>query len=357
MAIKDILTGGKEVEAARTTIRDIEGAKHSPSYGQTQELQEARRVLFNWRARVGAELIAVLAVFALAVNSSKENHPIETSKAPTVLAEKPAIPNIETQTDSVIAKVEAGFEKLEQTLRPRIEAMEDRSLRMELMGPFEMVKVNEAFSGKNGPRFHREQSRGGAKETKLENPYFFGYRAQKLETGAVAGFEAPTKTMFLNPNIDLNNLLDFLIIYHELRHAAQDGNIRKAIRSQEQFNAYLRFHTQDRNTEKRVEIMHEATAYAYEIEMLDLILEGELKKTITMGEPLDINNLLKKLNARVEQKETVELLVGFARAYYPEAQSKGGLTKRFVDFTARLYREKGYAIYMQTERGYERFND
>ena len=149
------------------------------------------------------------------------------------------------------------------------------------------------------------------------------------------------------------NARDMLTMYHELHHAKQDADLwRRHIKTEEDLQRYHRALADLNALEKGSGsfIVDELWTYAYQIEVLDLMMHGRLSEGILRGEPLSTAIVMRELNARPNQYGATEQLNQFAVAYFPErGAGDGKFSDRYVRAVARHYRDDlGYRLLIET---------
>jgi len=367
------LLGGEKIQSAREIIKKTGCTPADQrSFGRRNEFDSARATLNVWRAKVAAVVSAVGILAGIAthnfdgdtLDSSADTPALTVPSSPSETAPETQAQaseeSTEAQTDALIAKIEKGFQDFGAMMYPRIETdVQDYSLRTELLAPFEVFELNKDNPGKNAPRHNREMTRNGATTATIANPYYFGYKAAPdLPSNVAAGFQPTFRVMELSPDLDPDNLLDMLIVYHELRHSSQDAMTRQSIVSRNGYENYLNFYTAGPGEKQRVKLIEESSAYACELEVLNILLNGRLKAFAMSNESPNVDTVLTILNARENQRETVEALLNLAKYYYPEGTSNGILPHRFIDRIALILTEVlGQEPYIKTNRGgYRRYN-
>lgn len=339
--LRRIREGRKLKGAEREALRNAEAT--------VAGIQSRRRFLIACATLVGGAAAIGIGSKAFGL-FDKDELPDEPEDVPARNA-APEPFNVEQQTDILIQRIESGFSDFENEVRPLVERVPDAQFRAELMSPFEVMRLNQENPERNGPRYHRVMREHGEIEVQSANPYHFFYAANSNLGHMAAGVESLSRVMYLSPNLDTHNYVDMLVFYHELRHVAQHTNIRMNLHSPEEWEAYKRFNTMLVGEKPRININEEATAYAFEIELLNLMLNGELKMKIRSGDQIDIQSLHRRLRGRTNQIGTVELFVVLARAYYPNGMSSGGFPRRFVDEIAVRERALGKDIFISSRDG------
>ena len=186
----------------------------------------------------------------------------------------------------------------------------------------------------------------------MENPLYFYYNAEATE-GTAASFEHPSRILFVNPHFNPDNLLDMLVMFHEVVHALQDFLFRYNLDKKGKFDVYENFFKEDGESNSLVDF--EAPAFALEIELLNILLDGELKRRIQADE-LDVDfleSVRRRLKGRPGNQQpgdrdlqTVGMLCNMATYLYPEGYNGGRLPEEFrqyvgfrnkLQFGAELY--------------------
>ena len=253
-----------------------------------------------------------------------------------------------TLINKVIAKAETGMAEFESIMMPKIKQVTNSYLRNQMALPFEQINVNRDNPNKNSLillQRHRTEGR-----LIQENLSWFSYKV-KSHSYMAAGFAPALRMMYLDKNFDPKNFLDLLVLYHELLHATQDNAERERLDSKEKYETYNKFYTSN-----NIVLNAEVTAYALEIEALNLYLDNYLENQISEGKEIDLNEIQIKLNARSDQLGTIKMLVDLAKLYYPEGVNNGHFNPKFFHKVGELYSQKlGYKLYMQTPEGLKQY--
>lgn len=358
MNIREFFLGtGAEIEASKTS-NDLKAKDHLRDR-EKRRLEEAlslsRRRFLRSGAVVGAGILiggGAAVHFGFGKDADKNQNRTNENRDLTQAYEELDGEEITRKTDELILKAEHGFANFETLIAPHLRLLPNGAFKDQLQAPFDLMKINKKNPNKNGPRFNREGRLRQDFLVKVDNLNFFSFEARD-NPDLVAGFIPTSRTMQLSPHFDPDNFLDMCVFYHELRHAAQDANVRRNFQTEEQLKAYLAFNRKKSPSDKsKVIITEEATAYAFELEILNFLLDGKLRSSVEKGEQFDINWVRQKLNARKDQNELIEMLISFANKYYPEGISTGEFSKRFLDKIAELCRTNGqYEIYIPNSNG------
>jgi hypothetical protein len=263
----------------------------------------------------------------------------------------------EVQTDKLIPTVERDFGKFGERVLPKIAAMAaPEDLKNLLREPFTVMDTNKSNPNKNGVRLDRATG-DSRRAVSGGNVYHFSYIAARLREETAAIFFGPTRKMILSNSFNGQNVIDLLVVYHELCHAALDGNERATFKTEADFISYLDIKEKKPGERPKVNAIAEATAYAAEIEILDLLLDGYLRKTISAGENIDLVDVVRRLGlTSVEDIETLNFLLDFAKVYFASGGiQRGNFSGQFVNVIADDAAGSGYDVYVPAADGGMRF--
>lgn len=256
---------------------------------------------------------------------------------------KSSVNEAEVRTDKLIVRAEKGADNLGKRLRDKFKEIPNTLNTEKLFMPFDLVDINKGNPNRNSPRFHRKAAEAGTGSVKQDNINYFGYQSGGRELkGLAAAYSPPTREMVLAPDFDEDNLLDNLVLYHELRHVTQDTSVRHSISSQAEFQQYVAFYTRKSGNKRRVFVLDEASAYMYEIEALNLLLDGALKEAAKKGVQLDVQQVRAQLNASKNQTGLLNMILEMGYAYYNSGSTDKGITQSFLREMVRTYRKNGY---------------
>lgn len=369
MALKDHFPSAEERQNATDVLKKFEGRK---KLNEPQQLavEKAQTVLKRHQSTrrklgIGGFILAVAGVGAYTYLDRKEpqdpakdevtvsTSSARNSAAPHQKAEKVAQTEEDNEpaVEEAITAIETGMENLRKALLPKVEAVQNPDLKKKIMSAFELMAINQKNPNKNNVvvkrKMHEAQSfDAGTSVLKQENINYFSYGVGKNES-SIASYIPISRTMMLNEKIAAKNMLDMAVVAHELRHVMQDTGVRANISSEQEFIAYQRAYALAPGEKMAVFILEEATAYAYEIETINLLLDGAMKKSALENRPLNTDDALKKLNARPDQNGLLELLQEFANAYYRSGSTLDGLRKSYIDAIADKYDPRQWEIYQQ----------
>jgi hypothetical protein len=263
----------------------------------------------------------------------------------------------EAHLDQLIGNVEDSFFEFEDILRERMSHMELPSyLDVEnLFAPFEAMRINRDNSRKNMIRGERRMK--DQKTTSvfiaLKHPYEFFYKFLKPDpnqphmSDCAAGFSPVERVMHLPVDHDPHSIIDTLILYHELRHANQDASLRvNMMHNPQAQDMYQAFYTGKRGQKPRIVVTEEATAYGYEMEVLNILLKGKLQ-----AGNMTIDDVANELDLTHAERPQMETLLRIASHYYPEGTEGGNFSIRFIDFIRDTHIDMGFDVYIQTTKG------
>jgi hypothetical protein len=199
----------------------------------------------------------------------------------------------------------------------------------------------------------------------MEHPLHFYFSADDMG-GIVtaASFEHPSRSLLINPEyFHSDNLLDMLIAFHEVIHSIQDAIFRMNLDKAGKFHVHGEFFAATGDTPKSL-VDFEAPAFALEIELLDILLDGELKRRIQAGE-YDVD-FLESVRRRLKGRpgdgqpgdrdlQTVGMLCNMATYLYPTGYNGGRIPEEFRQYVGWRNRlQYGATIYELGEDGLPR---
>tara|TARA_Y100000310_G_scaffold331324_1_gene404663 strand:- start:1057 stop:2223 length:1167 start_codon:yes stop_codon:yes gene_type:complete len=258
-----------------------------------------------------------------------------------------------TETQALINRIETGYLAFGESIQPLIASVSDERIRTNLQFPFDLVRVNEQNPNRNY-RILQEEALTSADQDlyRQKDINYFSYILMSDSTAQngslVAAFSPLLRAMTIADDWQADNLVDILVLSHEIHHVGQDTNERVRLDTKEKFDAFQSFYGATDPSVKPVVILnYELAAYAYEIELMNLLLNGYIRLSVDQREPINIDLVASELKAREDQRGLVELLCNFAQLYYPEALSNNGaFNKRFARVLAGHYMQLGYRVYI-----------
>lgn len=263
---------------------------------------------------------------------------------------------LEKEFAAVIRYEDLLFE-WEQRLAPQINEIADTAFKNNLNAPFEIARANrETNPYRHIALYDEKRKEGKVTQSPLRflieeghsDTFFYDF----LEDEKVgATFLPPIKLMLLHNSSHLN-ARDMLTLYHELHHVQQETDLWRHIKTEADLQRYHQALLDLNALEKGSGslIIDELWAYAYQIEVLDLMMQGRLSEGVLRGEPLSTVIVMQELNARPNQYGATDLLNQFAGVYFLESGAKDGkFSDRYVRAVARHYRDDlGFRLLVET---------
>lgn len=278
----------------------------------------------------------------------------------------------ERELQERIEQAETSFLKFGEWILPKIrEHVPEGDVRNVLEFPFRAVELNRTNLLKNIYALLRSEQSSMAAErsardwghffvvildrsplkirrSALENLNHFFYEVVVFaDPDQVAGYKPSTRTLALG-EIDFNASLGMVMLHHELIHLGQDTALRAFIDSEEGWKAY-HFDFELSATEQRTVLNHEAQAFGCSVELLNILLEGKLKRTppsVTADEAYRV------LGAQPHQQGLVDMLLHLAQLYFPHGMSEGTIPIPYAVELAKAYEHKGHRCFKQQGMGF-----
>lgn len=283
-------------------------------------------------------LIAAVAALGTLLYS----HSATTTKVPE---RRPKEETPEAMTDQLIQRIESAFAEFEKEVGPMIKALEDRKLTANLQGPFRVMTLNRSNPDKNLPKIIKGTTGLDATHAPdTSNSYAFNYIAQ--EPGTETGYAPLSKTVSISSNFDPRSLYDLLAVFHALKHVVLDSNVRIELHSPAEFQQYTNFY----EDEKNFILNYEAEATAYEIELLNLLVEGELATAAKEQRPVNFAKLSQKIKPR--DLERLADIIELSQIYYPDGANEMTSPKSpYLNHIGDTYRRLGKKVWFILENG------
>lgn len=259
----------------------------------------------------------------------------------------------EQKLEPIITRFEKGFQRFSGLVSDKLatanfSAAEKRALAI----PFELAEINRRNPDRNVYTFKRRDLEARRTLTSvtvpLNNPNYFFFGFEPAGSGAVGSFGPTTKTFNISAAYNPDNVLDNLIAFHELVHVAQDNMDRSELPS----DKYMAFFADAEKRRKlKVVGLYEATAYAEEIALLNLLTDGQFKNEV-LGREINLPKYRLLLRSRPEQDGVIAFLGQLAYQFYNSRSSLTGIDGRFVDYINNIYRQNGAEVYDRTPSGF-----
>lgn len=270
-----------------------------------------------------------------------------------------SIGNQERDLDNFITSLEQNFLKFGAELEPKIEAISNDGIQKNLQLPFLLIKLNQQNPYKNHLTLLRQSSQLVGQDGLFcqddINYFSYDFSSDQSQNRPIIpalpfSFCPAERVVRASPIIGQQNVFDFLILYHELVHASQDTDDRAALQTQKQFDFYRDFYAFQPGQKPRIIIDYEVAAYAFEFEIFNLLVDGELKKSADSGQ-VDIASLAEKIRLRPDQRQDFNLTCQLALNYFSHGLNGTKVTEEFFDDVKVHYQKIGYAIFTIAESG------
>ncbi len=282
-------------------------------------------------------------------NSARQEVPASDRLQQRVLSREEA----EHQVDQLIPRVEQGMAQLRSRVQNKLSQWGGHLPAPYLSAdafwaPFEVVEINKRNPTRNYEHFQRlRNGRIGdlnwffyntLRHSEHDNPEY-----GNIENYMAAAFSPPFREIRISPEFDPNKLMDLLVAYHELRHAVNDSNVRTGLNSREQYEAYMNFRRGRQGERQRFLIEDEAGAFAYEIEVLNVLLDDMLRQR---SGNIDVTLAAEQLAVSDQHgKSILRMLIEFAQVYYPHGMTGGMFNTAFPRLVIQNYEAIGYDAY------------
>ena len=250
-------------------------------------------------------------------------------------------------------KVEQCFSGFSQQINDALDQRtrqhgNDETFNIAIKNPFFFIENNRKNKYSNASVARREARQKNVHvfyiaEEKLHDKRQFVYDIDKGELDAMQGFAgfAPLgRSLVLPANFDPNNPLHFLVVCHETVHAMHTAHWLMSDKE-----GFMRFY----NRKKPASILNEEyDAYALEIEMLNLLLNGGLKQSISAGMLPDANAIADRLGIPKQEIKPLRLILNLAGKYYPSGSvTVAQKPPEFIGYVASNQHSYGYDIYVR----------
>lgn len=151
------------------------------------------------------------------------------------------------------------------------------------------------------------------RQHQLGHALYFAYilfpKEHHMSGAFLAGFAPVTRAMYVNEHYEASNDFENLVMLHEAAHVQQHAMDRATSDPHE----YLAFYKPE---DKAVMLHDELSAYALELEAMNVLLDGELRNSAQSNKMFDPEKARKMLNATSEQGTPITMLCMFAKEYF-----------------------------------------
>jgi hypothetical protein len=273
------------------------------------------------------------------------------------LVRREIISSEELEAQKKIERIEIAFTKFGEKLFEKLKNSPDRErLEKWFRVPFEYMKMNKRTNrARNILTFKRERNLKGKNfvfNHKMSK-YFYAFKDKDYDDAA-ASFDPPARRMDLSDGFEPENEADLLVLFHELLHVHYDSQLRASINTEEGWRRYRSLYFYDPKKEKpKLNIIDEGGAVALELEAMNVLLDGELKRAIQNGEPINKREILRKFGAtKLNQIGPLSFNLNFfAEAYFKDGEKFRGYPKALLDQIADAARRRGTLVWMPVENG------
>lgn len=253
----------------------------------------------------------------------------------------------------LISKAEAAMEFLYQRVQSDIAAAQNPTLKRFLEQPFEVVRINKANPTRNIYDLYltelgRQKAQGKRKLAGVNLPlvdrryFFYGLFDDPIleQVGAAAAFAPLVRLMALRENLDPNNLLDALGVYHEVGHAIQDTGARQGV-----FGiSYQAFESILRQAQPSTILNFEVEMYGAQLWLLNYLTDGRFSKDC-QEKTFRADNYIPLLNLRTDQQEQLEVFGDYGTVFFQSGSSPLVISERFFEFVAHDTARRGLEVY------------
>lgn len=281
-------------------------------------------------------LIAVLAVTVFIVSQNKSPNSANKKK---ITPKKPQL-----KKESRIERIERLFVEWGDKLILRIpKHVHHPRIREQLKVPFDYMKRNR----KTKIKLYVDYSKKNPGHTIVDRNFFY-YQFRDFGSRRIAAsYNEGKRTISLSHDFNPKSTYDMLVLYHEIMHATQGDALAKML-NKDQYRYYARNIAPYGNL-----VGFEVQAYAWEIEILNIVVDGHLAKVFRKGGTLDVLQYMKQLNIPDSQRAQFASLVKYANMYYPEGFMTNGFSRKFDSFVVSMlrYARPGVRLYRLTKNG------
>lgn len=314
------------------------------------------------RSMTRAQIIALLSLLFIAgtgtgvyVLNTKDN-PGKSSTSTSQPAQNgdSSHANAETQEEKesrffrLIEKVEAAMKKFEN--RINFENIQDQHFKRDLETLFGFIGKNKIENPKRNAALLRRDKDIEIKPTEFFYSFFKSDPQQGMFT--VASFNVPMRTLSVSEDFEAEDTIDQLAVVHENVHAADDAIMRIGY-----LDGVLPQY--EKVLQGRLLFNSEIKAFAYQIMLLDSLLNGFLKSQVSVGTRIDTPEAVAQISAMLGLEKSSHS--GRSRAFLSDllmdAQvffATGGITNESVsrEFYETIYEKyKGTALVIYKGNG------
>jgi len=346
----------KQQPLTRKELRQLELQRRQQENRERQKLISRREFLKKLFV-AGGVLLGGGIVWQ--IGSRREEQPRPATPPLSLDSLKRDYQDKELRLNSVLERVDQAFVSLEETLHGKLQSISEED-RAALMAPIETYKVNKKNIQRNKYSIlisdleaRGEGSLRSPTELHITDLNYFFIQLIEDKTNVAAAFAPISRTVHLNGRFDPNNLLDALVVYHEIEHARQDAQVRMGLDTPQRKLEYNSFYTTGPGQRGRIIGAFEQEAYLKEVMVLDLLTDGRLREDAYKGK-LDIDFYQQRLNVQQDQREILRFVLDGARIVYTSDTSLKSYAPSFVNFMNQQYKNRDFEIYAVNNNRLER---
>lgn len=303
---------------------------------------------------IGAYAAAVIALIAFVRTQLSPSVDLEDPRAVLLQTEltTAARPDLQ-KVDALVTQSDRTMQALAESLRPKLEAIDDPVVAQTLRLPFVYYEQNRTNNPeRNAARIWvNAHNNGTVLWGTITDPDFFWIgplnKPEKSESSAdaslLSAFSPLERVLYINMECAPESVVCQLGEVHEVGHAIQD-TLRRTTLTDEALANYLGFHI-NASTTPSIDLDKELGSYAYEIEYLNLLIGGDLKAFYTTGVPaLDVPTVARRLNVPYAQQESLNVTFQLAQSYYAGGgwdMHKQTMPNAFVNAVAIIHADQG----------------
>lgn len=248
------------------------------------------------------------------------------------------------KTAELIQRVESGFGQFLDELLNNPKIQENSELVATLEKIKDLLEQNKAFALRNAVDFQAQHKKGTPPTDTRHFTYALLPFDGEQKGNINAAFNILSRTMYINKNYDPNNDYDNLILLHEFVHALEDTESRQ---NPSDTNSPMAL--QRKIAKNNIILQVEASAFAVELEVLDVLTNGSIAKVAETKMQPDFDKIVADLNMRQEQKPFLIEAYSLGYTYFRLGKDKnamnylGGINKTYtkLGFTCHSLQANG----------------
>ena len=264
-------------------------------------------------------LLLILSCIYIVYPSEKAVSAVNTANTPTtadVIALDTLIQKFEFGFMNFTESVAKLFKNYERNINPKTLA--------ELKKPLRLFVLNFRNNPhRNVLRYYGLRKSRGEREPFFRfddnSHFYYAVLPMKYRKYIAAGVMMQTRILYLNPDYNPNSIMDNLVVFHELVHGMQDMNERNRLKALgANGETFLKKYLHQLNHAIKNPDW-EPIAYAKEIELLNILFKGKLRRLIQSGQPNDEENVATLLRADTQEKRgALQTLLKYTRYYFQQ---------------------------------------